>query len=31
MGLYRDAEPALIDASARRQLMHRLEASLERV
>src|SRR6266851_4002639 len=31
MGLYRDAEPALIDASARRQLMQGLEASLERV
>jgi ethanolamine ammonia-lyase large subunit len=31
MGLYHGAEPALIDASARRQLMHGLEASLEKV
>jgi ethanolamine ammonia-lyase large subunit len=31
MGLYRGAEPALIDASTRRQLMHGLEASLEKV
>jgi ethanolamine ammonia-lyase large subunit len=30
MGIYRDAEPALLDASARRQLMQGLEASLER-
>jgi ethanolamine ammonia-lyase large subunit len=31
MGLYRDAEPASIAGSARRQLMQGLEASLERV
>src|SRR5260370_36338179 len=31
MGLYRDAEPALINTSARRQLMQGLETSLERV
>jgi ethanolamine ammonia-lyase large subunit len=30
MGIYRDEEPALLDASARRQLMQGLEASLER-
>ncbi|MFY9532316.1 MAG: ethanolamine ammonia-lyase subunit EutB [Candidatus Acidiferrales bacterium] len=29
MGIYRDAEPALLDASARRQLMQGLESSLE--
>jgi ethanolamine ammonia-lyase large subunit len=28
-GIYRDAEPALLDAPARRQLMSRLESSLE--
>jgi ethanolamine ammonia-lyase large subunit len=27
-GIYRDAEPALLDPPARRQLMHRLESSL---
>ncbi len=31
MGIYRDAEPALIDAPARRQLMQGLESSLERI
>jgi ethanolamine ammonia-lyase large subunit len=31
MGIYRDAEPALLDASARRQLMQGLESSLERI
>jgi ethanolamine ammonia-lyase large subunit len=31
MGLYRDAEPTLIDASVRLQLMHGLETSLEKV
>jgi ethanolamine ammonia-lyase large subunit len=31
MGLYVHAEPAQIDASARRQFMHGLEASLENV
>jgi ethanolamine ammonia-lyase large subunit len=31
MGLYRDAEPALISGSARRQLMQGLEISLEKV
>jgi ethanolamine ammonia-lyase large subunit len=31
MGLYRDAEAALINTSARRQLMQGLEASLEKV
>ena len=31
MGLYRNAEPALIEGSARRQLMRGLEASLEEV
>jgi ethanolamine ammonia-lyase large subunit len=30
MGFYRDCEPARIDASARRQLIRRLEASLEK-
>jgi ethanolamine ammonia-lyase large subunit len=30
-GIYRDAEPALLDASARRQLMQGLESSLERI
>src|SRR6266567_300660 len=30
MGIYRDAEPALIKPAARRQLMQELEASLER-
>ena len=29
MGIYGDQEPALLDASARRQLMHGLESSLE--
>ena len=29
MGIYSDQEPALLDASARRQLMHGLESSLE--
>ena len=28
MGIYRDAEPALLDASARRQLLQGLESSL---
>jgi ethanolamine ammonia-lyase large subunit len=28
-GIYRDGEPALLDAPARRHLMHRLETSLE--
>jgi ethanolamine ammonia-lyase large subunit len=28
-GIYRDGEPALLDAPARKQLMHRLETSLE--
>ena len=28
MGIFRDAEPALLDAPSRRELMHRLEASL---
>jgi ethanolamine ammonia-lyase large subunit len=28
-GIYHDGEPALLDAPARRQLMHRLETSLE--
>src|SRR3984957_1970570 len=28
-GIYRDGEPSLLDAPARRQLMHRLETSLE--
>jgi ethanolamine ammonia-lyase large subunit len=28
-GIYRDGEPALLDTPARRQLMHRLETSLE--
>jgi ethanolamine ammonia-lyase large subunit len=28
-GIYRDAEPALLDSSARRQLMQRLESSLQ--
>jgi ethanolamine ammonia-lyase large subunit len=27
-GIYREAEPALLDAPARRQLMQRLESSL---
>ena len=31
MGVYRDAEPALLDAPARRRLMHGLESSLERI
>jgi ethanolamine ammonia-lyase large subunit len=31
MGIYRDAEPALLDAAARRQLMQGLESSLEGV
>jgi ethanolamine ammonia-lyase large subunit len=30
MGIYRDAEPALLNATARRQLIQGLEASLER-
>jgi ethanolamine ammonia-lyase large subunit len=30
-GIYRDAEPALLDASTRRQLMQGLESSLERM
>ncbi len=29
MGIYRDAEPALLDAPARQRLMHGLESSLE--
>ena len=29
-GIYRDGEPALLDAPARRQLMQGFEASLER-
>jgi ethanolamine ammonia-lyase large subunit len=29
MGIYRDNEPALLEAGARRELMHRLESSLE--
>jgi ethanolamine ammonia-lyase large subunit len=28
-GIFRDAEPAMLDASARRQFMQRLESSLE--
>jgi len=31
MGIYRDAEPVSLDASARRQLMQGLESSLEKV
>ena len=31
MGIYRDAEPALIDASARRHLLRGLESSLEKM
>jgi len=31
MGIYRNAEPALIDASARQQLLRQLEGSLEKV
>jgi ethanolamine ammonia-lyase large subunit len=31
MGIYRHAEPAVIDATARRQLMQGLETSLERI
>jgi len=31
MGIYRDMEPAQLDSSARRQLMHGLESSLEKV
>jgi len=31
MGLYRDAEPTVINSSTRRQLMQELEASLEKV
>jgi len=31
VGIYRDAEPALLDAPARRQLMQRLESSLEEI
>jgi ethanolamine ammonia-lyase large subunit len=31
MGIYRNAEPALLDASARRRLMHGLESNLERI
>jgi ethanolamine ammonia-lyase large subunit len=31
MGIYRDTEPASLDSSARRQLMHGLESSLESV
>ncbi len=31
MGIYRDTEPALLDAPARRRLMHGLESSLENV
>jgi len=31
MGIYRGHEPALLDASARRQLMHGLESSLEKI
>jgi ethanolamine ammonia-lyase large subunit len=31
MGIYRDAEPTLLDASARCQLMQGLESSLERI
>ncbi|HXZ80520.1 MAG TPA: ethanolamine ammonia-lyase subunit EutB [Terriglobales bacterium] len=31
MGIYRDRDPALLDASARRQLMHGLESSLEKI
>jgi len=30
-GIYRDAEPALLDAPARKQLMARLESSLEKI
>ncbi|MGA2511793.1 MAG: ethanolamine ammonia-lyase subunit EutB [Candidatus Acidiferrales bacterium] len=30
-GIYRDAEPVLLDAPARRQLMQRLESSLEEI
>jgi len=30
MGIYRDSEPALLDASARRQLLQGLESSLEK-
>jgi ethanolamine ammonia-lyase large subunit len=30
-GIYRDGEPSLLDAPARRQLMHRLETSLEEI
>src|ERR1700688_2255887 len=29
IGIFRDAEPAMLDSSARRQLMHGLESSLE--
>ncbi len=31
MGIYHDAEPALLDPLARRQLMQGLESSLERI
>ena len=31
MGIYRDAEPALLDASAGRQLMQGIESALERI
>jgi hypothetical protein len=30
-GIFRDAEPALLDASARRELMQGLESSLEEI
>ncbi len=31
MGIYRDAQPALLDATARRRLMQGLQSSLERI
>jgi ethanolamine ammonia-lyase large subunit len=31
MGIYREGQPALLDAPARRQLMHALESSLEEI
>jgi ethanolamine ammonia-lyase large subunit len=31
MGIYREGQPALLDAPARRQLMHALESSLEKI